>query len=148
MALLGKFSVKNFKSSLFASNNNAIVHNRFVLYFIFLISLGNLFYMSMDGDVFSIILFALIGYLTSFFSKNMIIILFAALTFTNILKYGANITKEGAKNMNDDEEEGAEKSSDAKKETMEDGEDKDKKVKDTAETFEKMKQLADILGTK
>ena len=103
MALLGKFSVKNFKSSLFASNNNAIVHNRFVLYFIFLISLGNLFYMSMDGDVFSIILFALIGYLTSFFSKNM---------------------------------------------TMEDGEEKDKKVKDTAETFEKMKQLADILGTK
>ena len=91
-------SMKNllsmFSTRLLASKNNAILHNRFVLYFIFFISLGNLFYLTMESDVFSILTFVLIGFITSFFSKNMIVILVIALAMTNVLKFGTNLSHE------------------------------------------------------
>lgn len=91
-------SIKNllsmFSTRLLASKNNAILHNRFVLYFIFFISLGNLFYLTMESDVFSILTFVLIGFITSFFSKNMIVILVIALSMTNVLKFGTDLSHE------------------------------------------------------
>ena len=83
---------KNLKNTgILDAKNNAIIHNRFVLYFIFFIALADLYYLTMAGDFFSVAVFILIGFLTSFFSKNMMIIFFIALTVTNILKYGTKI---------------------------------------------------------
>lgn len=79
------------RKNLFSLKNNAILHNRVILYFIFLLSLGKMFYLSVERDFVSIAVFALVGLLTSFFSKNMLVILFIALMITTILKHGAGI---------------------------------------------------------
>lgn len=69
-------------------SNNYLLHSVFVLYFLVFISLLDLYYLSFENDIFSMVIFVLIALLTSFFNKNMIIILFIALTITNILKFG------------------------------------------------------------
>jgi hypothetical protein len=84
-----------YSSSLFSKKNNSLIHNKFILYFVLIISLADLFYLSVERDFISIFSFILIGFLFSFFTKNMLIILFLALTLTNILKFGSGITKEG-----------------------------------------------------
>jgi hypothetical protein len=74
--------------------NNVILHNRYILYFIFFIALGDLLILLHTNDYYSASIFVLIGFLTSFFSKNMIVILFISIAFTNIIKYGAKSTTE------------------------------------------------------
>lgn len=93
------------KQNLFSLKNNAILHNRVLLYFIFLLSLGNLFYLLMERDLTTIVIFLIVGFLTSFFSKNMLIILFVSVVVANILKYGARIRHEGLENIVEEEEE-------------------------------------------
>lgn len=92
----------SFKKNFFSFKNNAILHNRVILYFIFLVSLGNLFYLSVERDFTSISIFLLVGFLTSFFSKNMLIVLFVALLTSAIIKHGAKLRHEGLENMVDD----------------------------------------------
>ncbi len=89
------------KKNLFSLKNNAILHNRVILYFIFLVSLGNFFYLTVERDITSIVIFLLVGFLTSFFSKNMLIILFIALITSSILKHGVGVRHEGLENMID-----------------------------------------------
>jgi hypothetical protein len=84
-----------YNSSIFSKKNNSLVHNKFILYFVLIISLADLFYLSVERDFISILSFILIGFLFSFFTKNMLIILFLALTLTNILKFGSGIKSEG-----------------------------------------------------
>jgi hypothetical protein len=83
--------LKGAKHQLTHSRYNGVLHNRFVLYFIFIIAMGNLFYLTMLQDVVYVATFILVGFLTSFFSKNMMVILFIATAITNILKYGTQI---------------------------------------------------------
>lgn len=85
-------------NKMFNSKNQItnLAHNQYILYFLFLIALGNLYYLVMNGENLFAVLFILVGFVTSFFSKNMIIILFLALCITNILRFGGDvITKEG-----------------------------------------------------
>lgn len=85
-------------------NFNPILHNRIVLYFISLLALFDMIYFLNKGDIMSFITFVLIGFLTSFFSKNMIVIFVIALSITHILKYGASsYVSEGLENIGDDE---------------------------------------------
>jgi hypothetical protein len=79
--MLKKTSVNRFLSN----NNNAILHNVFVLYILFIISLLNFYLWICKKDILSILIFTIIGILTSFFNKNMIIILFISIALTNIL---------------------------------------------------------------
>jgi hypothetical protein len=92
-------SIKNnfaqIKKQLLSSNNNAIIHNKYILYIILFIALVDLYFLTLSGDFVSVSIFILIGFLTTFFSKNMLVILFIAVTVTNILKYGSNIRQEG-----------------------------------------------------
>jgi len=105
--------MKNLKNNrIFDAKNNAIIHNRFILYFIFFIALADLYYLTVAGDFFSVSIFILIGFLTSFFSKNMMIIFFIALTVTNILKYGTKIRHEGFEDANESDEKETNDSSD------------------------------------
>jgi hypothetical protein len=73
-------------------NFHAILYNRALLYFFLIISVLDLFYFSNAGDVRSIFIFVMIGFLTSFFSKNMIVILVIALVSTHLLKFGIKAT--------------------------------------------------------
>ena len=86
-------------------NPNVFLNNIFILYFIFIIAVGNLFYLLLENNIMFITIFILIGLLTSFFNKNMIVILTTTVAFTNILKYGIGIRHtEGLENDNEKEE--------------------------------------------
>jgi hypothetical protein len=90
-----------------------ILHNRLVLYIIFFIALINVFVLTTLGDWTYVSIFFLVGFLTSFFSKNMVVILFFAITVTNILKYGsaAGVSRGSLEGF----DEGLDKGSDEKK---------------------------------
>jgi hypothetical protein len=79
---------KLFKSDKVQSKNHVVLHNIYILYLIFVIALGDFLYLVYTGDLYSATIFILVGFLTYFFSKNMIVILFIALAITNIIKCG------------------------------------------------------------
>ena len=90
--------LNNIKQQLLSSRNNLIIHNRYVLYILLFLSLANLYYLSNSYDYFSVVIFFLVGFLTTFFTKNMIIIMFFALVFTFILKNANSPSLEGLEN--------------------------------------------------
>lgn len=104
-------SVKNFLNKSVAKNMNmrSILYNRFVLYIFVFMALVNLMFFASTNDIRSLLTLLIVGFLTSFFSKNMIVILFVSLVFTHILKYGTNIS-EGMTNEADVSNESIEKS--------------------------------------
>jgi hypothetical protein len=57
----------------------------------------DLMFFASSGDIRSLITLLIVGFLASFFSKNMIVILFTALVITHILKYGTKVS-EGMEN--------------------------------------------------
>ena len=76
-------------------NYYAILNRRFLLYFIFFLSIIDLLFFSVAGEFGFIAVFILIGYLTSFFSKNMMVILTIAMVCTNIIRFGRDVRVEG-----------------------------------------------------
>ena len=86
---------KMFTKNPILMNADAVLHNVFVLYFILFLSLANLFYLVNSHDYAFAGAFVLIGFITSFFSKNMIVILCIALVSTNILQFGKQASLEG-----------------------------------------------------
>ena len=76
-------------------NYYAILNSRFLLYFIFFLSIIDLLFFSVAGEFGFIAVFILIGYLTSFFSKNMMVILTIAMVCTNIIRFGRDVRVEG-----------------------------------------------------
>jgi hypothetical protein len=68
-----------------------VLQSRLILYLFFVLSLGNLYTFVMTGNGLYAAVFLLVGYLTSFFNKNMIVIMFSALAVSNILKYGSDV---------------------------------------------------------
>jgi len=102
--------------------NKQILYNRFILYAVLLISLINMTTIALMGDYVTPIIFFLVALVTSYFNKNMLIILFVSLIFSNVLKYGRVVTvDEGFKENN-------EKDADSKEEN--DEEDKVEPKKD------------------
>ncbi|NBO24656.1 MAG: hypothetical protein EBU93_05435 [Chlamydiae bacterium] len=79
-----------------------VLKSRIILYLFFFASLIQLFLFSMSGDLTVAALFILTGFLVSFFSKNMIVVLCLALVVSNIFKYGLVNTTEGFKEEIDD----------------------------------------------
>jgi hypothetical protein len=101
-----------FKKIDFNMKGSGLLHNKALLYFIFAISFGNFMIELINGDMYFVVIYILIGLLTTFFSKNMIVILSVAVIFANILKYGrASVEgfeeefEEGEENMNLTEDE-------------------------------------------
>jgi hypothetical protein len=74
-----------------------LLKSRIVLYLFFFASLIQLFVFSAVGDYLTVSIFVLMGFLVSFFSKNMIVILCLALTVANVFKFGLvnNVGQEG-----------------------------------------------------
>ena len=103
MKQFDKFSrkMRNIASSPRAK---AILYNRYVLYVIFVIALANMYALAISRNVAFVVIFALVGFLTSFFSKNMIVILVISLVITNLLKLGSTGRIEGFDEMTPDAE--------------------------------------------
>lgn len=71
-------------SSDFLSKN--WLYCRWVLYTVFILSIGNIYYLLLGGDYFTLAVFVLVAFLTTFFSKNMVVILCISLVISTILK--------------------------------------------------------------
>ena len=91
-------------------NNHSILHNRYLLYILFIIALGNLLILGYENDYYSVSVFILIGFLTSFFSKNMIVIFVMSIAFTAIIKMGLSGSKPSIEGMTTDDTEDEKKS--------------------------------------
>ncbi len=72
-------------------NLSKMLENKYVLYFVFVLAIINLFGYMVTGNLNSIIFFVLVGFLTRFFSKNMIIILTIPLILTSVLMVGKTV---------------------------------------------------------
>jgi len=109
-----------------------ITQNCFVLYFFLLLAIVEILYLVRTNDIISLTTLLIVGFLTTFFNKNMVVVLFLALVITNLLKYGVGSRiNEGFEGREENKDEKAED----KKEK--DGEDKNKEdEKKTSETVE------------
>jgi uncharacterized membrane protein (DUF106 family) len=74
------------RSGDFTKFSNQILYNRFVLYFIFILAVGNLFHFVFSKDMMSVGAFIAAGLLTSFFSKNMVVIMVIAMVVSNVIR--------------------------------------------------------------
>jgi hypothetical protein len=84
------FLNKNIKLN---NNYSSILENRIVLYFLCFMAIIDVMYFSMTNDIRSLITLLIVGLLTTFFNKNMIVVLVLALTVTHVLKYGTNVSE-------------------------------------------------------
>ena len=94
----------NNSNSKFSEKFRSLLSNRGVLYILFVLAIGNLFYLGTSNDIWTIAIFVLTGFLTSFFSKNMVVILCIALVVSSIIKYGTpTSSSEGFEGLTDDD---------------------------------------------
>ena len=105
------------KLSKMKYNFAPVLHNKYVLYAFLAMTLVRIVFFVNNGDMASVITLGLVGFITSFFSKNMIVILCIALTVSSLLTYGIRSnTHEGLENK----DENAKDKKDKKDENSED----------------------------
>lgn len=90
--------------SLVPSASGKMLYNKWILYLMFIISLVDLTQFYMRGNTNAIMLFFAVGLLTTFFSKNMTVVLVMALALTHIVSYGTGAL-EGMDGEAEDEDE-------------------------------------------
>jgi len=91
--MFSKFLKKN-KNYLDSKSKHDLLHNVYVLYVVFLVAVADIFYILQMKDFYTATVFISVGILTSFFSKNMIVILSISMVSAHIFKYGSQ-WKEG-----------------------------------------------------
>ncbi len=127
---------------LVPSASGKILYNKWVLYFIFIVGIYDIIHFYQRGNITAVVIFFIVGFLTSFFSKNMIVVIVSAIAVSHIVAYGNKMT-EGLKNEEGEEEEGFE-------EGIEEEEEPKKKKEDeetTPETFtENIKKMEGLLN--
>ena len=79
-----------------SKTSQGLIESKSVLYFLVVLVIVNLYNYTMIGDEMYAGVMIIIGFLTSFFSKNMIVILFTAIAVTNLIRFGTELSgKEG-----------------------------------------------------
>lgn len=82
----------NFKKSSL-EKSKYLLTNKYILIFVFIVSIGNIIQLGSEGDYTAIAIILLVGLITSCFSKNMMVIMIIAISVANILKFGTKISK-------------------------------------------------------
>jgi sugar phosphate permease len=118
------------------STSNSILHNRFLLYGLLAIALIDVLYLLNTRDFTSVIVFILVAVLTTFFSKNMVIVLFIAICITYMLKHTKSL--EGLEGMEEEEDEEKED------ENFEEKEKEEKIEVSTEQMTGEMKEFMDV----
>ena len=77
------------KNMIPSSSSVGMLNNKWILYAVLLISIVDLFNFFSMGDTTSIAIFIVVGFLTTYFSKNMLVVLVLAIAVTHIARYGA-----------------------------------------------------------
>ena len=65
-----------------------LLESKIVLYFLLFVVILNMYTYATEQDEVYAGIMILVGFLTSFFNKNMIVILFTAIAVTNLIRYG------------------------------------------------------------
>lgn len=79
-------------------NIHKVFESKVVLYVLFFIVLVNMYMYAMVDDLVYSAIMIIVGFLTSFFHKNMIVILFTSIAITNLIRFGRQqieLSKEG-----------------------------------------------------
>ena len=119
------------KSSRGTSLN--LLANKWVLYAMLILGVFDVFNFYQNGQMLSLYVFLFVGVLTSFFSKNMIVIIVTAIAISHIFTYGERMS-EGFKDEEEEEDEekegidDADAEADAEADADAEAEDKKKKV--------------------
>lgn len=128
---------------LVPSTSGKLLYNKWVLYFIFVVSLVDLTQFYMRGNTNAVLLFFAVGLLTTFFSKNMTVVLVIALALTHIFTFGTGalegLENQDEEDVEDEEEEDAEEEEEVGEEEVTE-EDVGKEKKD--ESFESIAETA------
>ena len=140
--------LKNAQSRLLNQNSKKILNSVILLYIVLFASITDLLYLVSTGAHSNVIVFILVAYITSMFSKNMTVILIVSLAITNIYHLGRSVVvKEGFEEGDNDESSEDEESKDEDEESKDKDEDeeiKSKKVEKLPEEYKKtLAQLSD-----
>ena len=126
------------------SASGKILYNKWVLYFIFVVGIYDIIHFYQRGNTMAVAIFFIVGFLTSFFSKNMIVVIVSAIAVSHIVAYGNKMSEgfEEEKEEIEEEEEGFEEGIDDEEveDTPEDSADSDKvsnKKKDSGKDLNK-----------
>ena len=133
------------KLSTLKYNFAPVLRNKFILYAFLAMTLVQVLFFVNSGDMAAVITLGLIGFLTSFFSKNMIVIMFVALTLSSLLTYGIRANAyEGLENQEGEQEAKSEEPAKAdEKKPEEKTEEKKPKKEETEEFVAVQKQILD-----
>jgi uncharacterized ion transporter superfamily protein YfcC len=133
------------KLSTLKYNFAPVLRNKFILYAFLAMTLVQVLFFVNSGDITAVVTMGLIGFLTSFFSKNMIVIMFVALTVSSLLTYGIRANAyEGIENQEDEQEAKSEEPAKAdEKKPEEKTEEKKPKKEETEEFVAVQKQILD-----
>ncbi len=128
-------------ASMLPSTSGGFLTNKWFLYIVLFSALFDLFYFYQKEDVYAITIFFIIGFLVSFFSKNMVVILIIAIAMTHLIRYGKNLSEgfEGEEEEKEDEEAFAGEASEEEEKEDEEafaGEEEEKEEKEDEEAFE------------
>lgn len=82
--------------------STGMLNNKWVLYTILFISIIDLFNFYSKSDTTAIAIFLVVGFLTTYFSKNMLVVLVVAIAVTHIARFGT-ASMEGMEADEDDE---------------------------------------------
>lgn len=128
--------LKRAQSRLLNMNSKKILNNVALLYVVLIATISDLLYMVSLGSHFNVIIFILVAYVTSLFSKNMMVILIVALALTNMYDLGKKIVlKEGFEDEDGDKDK-TDDSDESKSDESNSDEDKENNNEDDSKTSE------------
>jgi hypothetical protein len=109
-----------------------LLTNKWVLYIMLILGVFDVFNFYQNGQMMSLYVFLFVGILTSFFSKNMIVIIVTAIAIAHIFTYGERMSEGFEEEEEDDEKEGIDGATDevvVDEDAVDDEAEKNKKVK-------------------
>jgi hypothetical protein len=115
-------------AELVPSMKGGFLTNKWILYVVLFSAIFDVFNFYQKNDIYAVAIFFIVGFLVSFFSKNMVVILIVAIVMTHLIRYGKNLS-EGFEELEeegfeeDEEKEGFEEHD--KEEGFEEDEDKE-----------------------
>lgn len=122
--------LKNAQARLLNQNSKKILNNVYLLYIVLIAVITDLLYLVSSGANSNIIVFVVVAYVASMFSRNMTVVLITALAITNIYHLGRGIVlKEGFEEGNTEETDKTDETDKADKTDETDETDKTEKKK-------------------
>jgi sensor histidine kinase regulating citrate/malate metabolism len=129
------------------STSGTPLTNKWMLYVVFAAALYEMFSYFMRYDFYAISIFLIVGFLVSFFSKNMVVILIMAISLTRLMRYGQKLSEgfadEPEEAEEEEEEENGEEEEKAAEEPIKEGltnEKKTEKITTMSDTTQKLLQ--------